>query len=983
MIKTRLRKILRDVWARKGRTLLVSTAILIGVTGTIALFSMSDVLISQLREDIKEDELTMAQVSVTVKEGLQTDDVAYMQTLSKIGGVTAVQTGFEEVPLYFKVDPADEKFKEGYGQAYLVLSEDGTQLVDAPFDAPAPIEPFRLLEGGAWPTVGQNELLVERRMADEYDLKVGDTLYMRALSPSRDPEHFGETSTTEAWAISGIVFDAYGLYPDVSIFTRFSDGAYLRGVDEVNDFWFRFTDFVLADDVTKEIEDYLATDTAYKRAFTEKQNPEENQLIANAELFANLMSFLALISLVVSGFLVINVITSLVTEQKQQIGVMKAIGATKIDNFLIYSGIAFAYGIIGVIPGVILGIPLGNVAAHGLAPQLNTVIEGFQFSPGSIILGVVVGLAVPVIASLLPVFNGTRVQILDAMTDLGIDANYGTGPIARFIGKLPIPITVRQGLSNVSIKKSRLAFTVITLAVAVGAFMGIFALFESLTDGIDVFLDSWNIHAGIFPTESIPSEQAVGLLENNFADRINPVQPGFMQQVEFEGYEPEMGTGGPPGIFAYGYDITSDDPAFLFELTEGETLTEENAADGLILASLLAANMDKTVGDTVVMNVPGKSQEFTVVGIADFPIDQLWGDWRTLALLGDSTINTIDSAAPDILAMMPDDARGLMQYMTKYLTVAQVDGVDAAEGIMIMGFKPAAADIIQIDAGEFVTAGEPGIMISSAMAASGGYALGDTLTLSSTTPSGEKNAEYPIVGIFSLPIGGDAAAQADAAGDAPDGGMAFFTNMIGMYWMDAATFDGATVETEPLPMGYFITVPENDPAADEITDLVDEMNETFRDQGINTVSFNFIELTDEISQAFFTIQAILSAVAGLIALVGALGLLTTLSMSVFERQKEIGVMRSIGAGSMTVAIQFLTEGIVVGLVSWLVGIPLMILIQYALLDITGFNETFPFQFSVTATVAGLIGMLVVTTIASLWPSLGAARKTVSDILRYQ
>ncbi len=32
---------------------------------------------------------------------------------------------------------------------------------------------------------------------------------------------------------------------------------------------------------------------------------------------------------------------------------------------------------------------------------------------------------------------------------------------------------------------------------------------------------------------------------------------------------------------------------------------------------------------------------------------------------------------------------------------------------------------------------------------------------------------------------------------------------------------------------------------------------------------------------------------------------------------------------------------------------------------------------------GLIGMLVVTTIASLWPSLGAARKTVSDILRYQ
>lgn len=94
-------------------------------------------------------------------------------------------------------------------------------------------------------------------------------------------------------------------------------------------------------------------------------------------------------------------------------------------------------------------------------------------------------------------------------------------------------------------------------------------------------------------------------------------------------------------------------------------------------------------------------------------------------------------------------------------------------------------------------------------------------------------------------------------------------------------------------------------------------------------------------------------------------------------------MRSIGAGSTTIALQFLTEGIVVGVIAWLVGIPLMVGIQLLLLDVTGFSETFPFEFSVTAVVVGLVGMLVITAIASLWPSLGAARKTVSDILRYQ
>jgi ABC-type antimicrobial peptide transport system permease subunit len=94
-------------------------------------------------------------------------------------------------------------------------------------------------------------------------------------------------------------------------------------------------------------------------------------------------------------------------------------------------------------------------------------------------------------------------------------------------------------------------------------------------------------------------------------------------------------------------------------------------------------------------------------------------------------------------------------------------------------------------------------------------------------------------------------------------------------------------------------------------------------------------------------------------------------------------MRSIGAGSGTVATQFLTEGLVVGIIAWIVGLPLMVVIQLALLQITGFSETFPFEFSAEAVIIGLVGMLLITTIASLWPALGAARKTVSDILRYQ
>jgi ABC-type antimicrobial peptide transport system permease subunit len=75
--------------------------------------------------------------------------------------------------------------------------------------------------------------------------------------------------------------------------------------------------------------------------------------------------------------------------------------------------------------------------------------------------------------------------------------------------------------------------------------------------------------------------------------------------------------------------------------------------------------------------------------------------------------------------------------------------------------------------------------------------------------------------------------------------------------------------------------------------------------------------------------------------------------------------------------------LVVGVIAWIVGLPLMVLIQWALLKITNFDQTFPLQLSPAAAVIGLIGMLIITTIASLWPSLSAARRTVSDILRYQ
>ncbi|KAB2857267.1 MAG: FtsX-like permease family protein, partial [Anaerolineae bacterium] len=250
-----------------------------------------------------------------------------------------------------------------------------------------------------------------------------------------------------------------------------------------------------------------------------------------------------------------------------------------------------------------------------------------------------------------------------------------------------------------------------------------------------------------------------------------------------------------------------------------------------------------------------------------------------------------------------------------------------------------------------------GIILSNALADKMDKGLGDRVVALLT---GERY-EMTVVGIADFPI-----------------------DQVWMDWRTIAELSGSlNPDGSPAAQGYLVVTDNDEATARQIDDLMEKLNESLVQQGVNAQMFNFVELVDQITQAIFVFQAIFSGVALLIAFVGALGLLTALSISVFERQKEIGVMRSIGAGSGTVAIQFLTEGLLVGLIAWLVGIPISIVFSELLISAAGLGDTFQIDFSEISLVIGLVGLMIITTIASIGPSLGAARKTVSDILRYQ
>ncbi len=831
MIKTRLRKVLRDVWSRKGRTALVALSIMIGVFGAVTLLSVNDLVIKQIESDIRSEEIAMSRLYVTVPTAGTnvTTDSGEDQILSLLRaqidadqpipgtvGLTDIE-GSVFVPIYWQ-KPGEKSFREGD----LVAPSD-------PFDQ-VHIEPMRLLDDGTsrWPVSGQHELVIEKRMGEEYDLGVGDTIQFRTL---------GEGGTPEEWTIVGLVFHPYWIggendnNPKQRIYTSFEDARQITIFSGYSYYYMRYIDTKSAHDQIQTLQETIASSTSYIPVGYWLDNPDDYFLLDEVKQITNILNILAIVALVVSGFLVTNVINTIIVEQKRQIGVMKSIGATRMDNFFIYAGIALVYGIIGTIPGVIIGVIVGSLMSHSVAPLAFTSIEGFKVSTLAVIVGVVMGLAVPVIAALIPVFNGTRVTIREAMTDLGIGSKWGRGPLARLIKALPLAPSIRQALSNVVQKKGRLLLTVITLTLAVGAFMGVMAVFDRITTAIDDLYATFDYEVMVIPTEA----QDFDTIRNGLKeiDGVDEVYPGvgfnvkIIDLLDTNTQIDTPATDDSDELIAFGYNPFTS----IFDITykTGAHWTTDTPAKSVVMTQSAADRFKKKVGDKVRIEAGGRSDVFTVIGTVEYPFEFVLMDWQDLS--------------------------------------------------QIAGF---------------------------------------------TNPSGD-----------------------------------------------------------PLPNAFFVTLQGGDKTSKEVTAFVDRISEKLLNMGITAELINQVEEKESQVQNINVFGMIFQITSGVMAAVGAIGLLATLSMAVFERQKEIGVMRSIGARSLTIVTQFEVEGILIGVLAWLIGLPLSYLLAVALMDALEFSEFIEFTYPVQIMLLGLGGMVVIAFIASLWPSVSASRKTVSDILRYQ
>jgi putative ABC transport system permease protein len=179
----------------------------------------------------------------------------------------------------------------------------------------------------------------------------------------------------------------------------------------------------------------------------------------------------------------------------------------------------------------------------------------------------------------------------------------------------------------------------------------------------------------------------------------------------------------------------------------------------------------------------------------------------------------------------------------------------------------------------------------------------------------------------------------------------------------------------------------NAESIEEQKSIASDVESRFDRADIEVLS-NFLisEEREEIDAAFAIVVSLLMIMTVLLATVGGLGLMGTMSLNVMERVREIGVMRAFGASSRIVSRIVIIEGLLIGMMSWILAIGLSLPISSFLARTIGLSFM---DYPMTATVSpgGILAwalIVIVTSVtASLLPALRAARLTVTEVLAYE
>lgn len=142
-------------------------------------------------------------------------------------------------------------------------------------------------------------------------------------------------------------------------------------------------------------------------------------------------------------------------------------------------------------------------------------------------------------------------------------------------------------------------------------------------------------------------------------------------------------------------------------------------------------------------------------------------------------------------------------------------------------------------------------------------------------------------------------------------------------------------------------------------------------------------MLDTVNNVLGGVQAFIIIIASISILVGAIGIVNTMTTSVLERKKEIGIMKAIGARNSQIFMQFFFESGMLGFIGGLIGVIFGTLIGAG--GVFGINNFIGSELSPTVNFVliggALLGSFIIGSVAGIVPAMNAAKQNPVEALR--
>jgi putative ABC transport system permease protein len=635
------KKAIKDVTRRKLRTVLTVLGIAIGITGLSAISVASN----QLQTSLQFSTDASGQADITFATA--PTDPSILSELQQQPNIKVAQAT--------SVVPARWKIPTGHEPLRIIGVSDFAALQ---FQKPE-------LTAGALPAAGQPEILMETSNRSVQPFNVGDQIEIDAGGQPQQLKVSGlaRTRGLPSPAIIGLAFAYMSQQSLQDIFQ----------VSGVNNFLFHLNDY----------NQRIATAQQLSQFFRAHQVTVLGASVGHSDTASTMlngifsvMQALSIVALLLSIFLLLSTITTLVAEQVPIIGTMKAIGAARgkiIRNYLTSVAI---YGVIGTVLGLVLGLGLGELLVSLFANLVTLDTGPLVISPSLVIVAIIVGIGVPLLAALLPIYLGTRITVRQALSGYGLDSSgkqRGHG-WSRAVGRIAsvLPETVQLGARSLFRKRTRAVLTLLALSISGAAFLCVQTTSDSFNSTLNQIFSAY--HADVLAVLNTPQSYNEVQAELASVPGVDKTEPLFQDSVDTQ-----WGTGLLTGVL-------SNSQIYHKHVLSGRWFTDSDQ-NVVLLTENGAKKSGLKVGDSIEFHNSLHSARWTIIGIArDYnnptgmgvmlaPIsqinvfEQLPADYTNTFMISSTSKNQADI---DALASRIDDTLSSFHVEVTVLTAQQM-----------------------------------------------------------------------------------------------------------------------------------------------------------------------------------------------------------------------------------------------------------------------------------------------------------------------